>query len=114
MRYTLLIDKNEDILNIQEMGLRYFYGGQILTSRDSQGALEILKKEGCPEIIIMDIKILDENESALYQHFIDLDFRCPLIACSAFMDNETLRKKFPAITSVIELSLIHISEPTRR
>lgn len=76
-KYVLLVDQEEDILAIQEAALRYFYGGEIVSSRTREEAIKALNNLGKPEIIIASLQLLKDG---LHDHLKDHGAFLPLIA----------------------------------
>lgn len=60
-KYVLLVDREEDILELQEAALKYFYGGEIVTSRSREEAMKAITRLGKPEIIIASLQLLREG-----------------------------------------------------
>ncbi len=60
-KYLLLVDREEDILELQEAALKYFYGGEIVTSRSRDEAVKALTRLGNPEIIVANLQILKDG-----------------------------------------------------
>ena len=76
-KYVLLVDQEEDILEIQEAALKYFYGGEIVSSRSRDEAIKALNHLGRPEIIIASLQLLKEG---LHDHLKNNGDYLPLIA----------------------------------
>jgi hypothetical protein len=76
-KYLLLVNREEDILELQEAALRYFYGGQIVTSRSHEDAVKALADLGKPEVIISSLPILREG---LHSYLLENGTYLPLIA----------------------------------
>lgn len=102
MDYILLIDDDEDILNIQNMVLSSFYPGKILSARDGKAGLEIMLKEGQPEIIVADHKILSEAAPSIYPYIAEKDLLIPLIICSASVAYEFKERKYPEVSAFVQ------------
>ncbi len=81
--YLLLIDREENVLELQETALKYFYGGEIVLARTHEDAIKSLEKLGKPEIIISDIKLLFGEDGKLHQYLKENCPHLPLIATSA-------------------------------
>lgn len=101
MNYILLIDEDEDILNIQTMVLSSFYSGKVICVRDGKMGLERVQKEGLPEIIIADHKILVEVAPTLYTHVCDNNLLVPLIICSATVASDPKDRKYPHVSAIV-------------
>jgi HD-GYP domain-containing protein (c-di-GMP phosphodiesterase class II) len=84
-KYLLLVDREEDILELQEAALRYFYGGQIVTSRSYEDAQKTLSDMGKPEVIISSLPILKEG---LHNHLVENGTFLPLIATGGAKDSQ--------------------------
>lgn len=82
-KYLLLVDREEDILELQEAALKYFYGGEIVTSRSREDAIKTLARLGNPEIIISSVHILKDG---LHQYLKDNNAYLPLIATAGKTD----------------------------
>jgi hypothetical protein len=96
-KYLLLLDPQQEILNLQETTLKFFYNGEIHSFTDSETAQTFLKNKGAPELIIIDsefVPSLDE-EHLIY----------PIIATSMEPVSEALVTKYPSVTAVIEKPL---------
>lgn len=76
-KYLLLADQEDDILELQEAALRYFYGGPIVTSRSHLEAMRVLAEMGKPEVIISSVSILNEG---LHSRLFESGTFLPLIA----------------------------------
>lgn len=102
MRYILLIDEDEDILNIQLMVLSSFYGGEIVAVANGYEALERIEAFGEPELIISDHKILTETGNSLYAHLSVKDLLIPLIICSGSTAYDFKERKYPLVSSFVQ------------
>lgn len=80
--YILLVDDEEDILGIQEITLKSFYGGDVLKAYSGNQAKEIIALRGEPEIIISDYKMPDGDGLALFQFIRERKINTPFILCS--------------------------------
>lgn len=102
MKYILLIDEDDDILNIQQLVLSSFYGGEVVTARDGQEGLEKVQILGDPELIVSDHKILEETGDTLYGHLAKNDLLIPLIICSGSVAYEFKERKFPQVSAFVQ------------
>lgn len=75
-KYLLLVDRERDILELQEAALKYFYGGEIVSTFSREEALEALARLGRPELIISSLEIL---QLGLHDHLRDQGVFLPLI-----------------------------------
>ncbi len=98
--YLLLIDREENVLELQETALKYFYGGEIVLARTRDEAVKSLEKLGKPEIIISDFKILFEEKGKFHQY---LKENCPHLPLIATTDEE---KHSPAQENTLISSLL--------
>jgi hypothetical protein len=76
-KYLLLVDREEDILELQQTTLKYFYGGEIVTSRSRDEAMKSFARLGTPEIIIANLQILNDG---LHAYLEEKGAYLPLIA----------------------------------
>lgn len=102
MKYILLIDEDEDIINIQLMVLSSFYGGEVVSVSSGYEALERIEAFGEPELIVSDHKILEETGNSLYKHLSEKDLLIPLIICSGSVAYEYKEKKYPLVSAFVE------------
>lgn len=96
-KYLLLVDREEDILELQEAALKYFYGGEIVTSRSREEAIKALSRLGKPEIIVANLAILKEGFHAYLQ---ENGAYLPLIATSGPIE-KTKPEGMNLITSML-------------
>lgn len=78
--YLLLVDREENVLELQETALKYFYGGEIVLARSHDEAVKSLEKLGKPEIIISDLKVLFDDKGKFHQYLKENCPHLPLIA----------------------------------
>ena len=97
-KYLLLIDQEEDILELQEAALRYFYGGEIVRSRTRDEAILALSRLGKPEIIIANIQLLKEG---LHSHLKENSAFLPLIATCDSRVKVIKPEELTLVTSVL-------------
>lgn len=102
MKYILLIDDDEDILNIQHMVLSSFYGGEVIAVKNGKEGLEKLKVLGDPELIVSDYKILLETGETIYDYLALNDLLIPLIVCSGSAEYEFKERKFPLVSAFVQ------------
>lgn len=102
MKYILLIDEDEDILNIQQLVLSSFYGGEVVTAKDGKEGLEKIDILGDPELIVSDHKLLEEAADSLYSHLSKNDLLIPLIICSGSVEYEFKERKFPLVSAFVQ------------
>lgn len=109
-KYVLLVDREEDILELQEAALKYFYGGEIVTSRSREEAMKALNHLGKPEIIIANLQLLKEG---LHDHLRENGAYLPLIATCDSRDKVMRPPELNLVSSVLtrpvcpeELSLL--------
>ncbi len=79
-KYLLLVDREEDILELQEAALKYFYGGEIVTSRSRDEAVKALARLGNPEMIVANLQILKDG---LHSYLQEKGAYLPVIATGA-------------------------------
>ena len=48
-KYLLLVDPREEVLILQETALSCFYGGEVLSLKDSSSVADLLRENGSPE-----------------------------------------------------------------
>ncbi len=101
MKYILLIDEDPDILNIQQLVLTSFYGGEIIAVSNGSEALERLEAFGEPEVIISDQSILEEAGATFYSQLCEKDLLCPLVICSGDVVFEQHEKKYPNVSAFV-------------
>jgi CheY-like chemotaxis protein len=102
MKYILLIDQDDDILNIQTMVLSSFYGGTIRIAHSGKAGLEIIQKKGEPELIVSDQSILEEESPSLYHHIKSENLLIPLIICSGSVSYDFHERKFPEVSAFVQ------------
>ncbi|MFL5785688.1 MAG: HD domain-containing phosphohydrolase [Bacteriovoracaceae bacterium] len=97
-KYLLLVDREEDILEIQEAALKYFYGGEIVAAHSREEAIKALGMLGKPELIISDIHVLKDG---LHQHLRDNGPYLPLIATTESSDRNLRSNDLSLVTSIL-------------
>lgn len=102
MKYILLIDEDEDILNIQQLVLSSFYGGEVVVAKNGSEGLEKIQVLGNPELIVSDHKILEETGDTIYGHLAKNDLLIPLIICSGSVAYEFKERKFPQVSAFVQ------------
>lgn len=101
MKYILLVDDDEDILNIQSIGLSTFYGGRVLTALNGIEGKKILEKCGVPELIVSDHKILEETGPSLYPFLMENSLAIPLFICTRNPAFESREGPYPHVSGFI-------------
>lgn len=102
MKYILLIDTDEDILNIQSIALSSFYGGEVVIVKSGKDAILKIESFGIPELIVADHMILTQKDQQLYDYLLSNDLYVPLIVCTIGVSYEAKDKKYSLVTSFVE------------
>lgn len=102
MKYILIVDEDEDILNIQQMVLSSFYGGKVISVNSGQEGYQAVEEYGEPEMIVADQRILEEPGPSIYPHLVEKDILVPLIVCSNNLTQEFNEKKFPHVSAFVQ------------
>lgn len=109
-KYLLLVDQEDSILELQEAALKYFYGGEIVTTSSSQEAKDALARLGKPEIIIASLHVLSDG---LHDYLRENNSYLPLIATSESREQTPRPPELNLVSSVLsrpvcpeELSLL--------
>ena len=97
-KYLLLVDREEDILELQEAALKYFYGGEIVRSRTREEATKALTRLGKPEIIIANLQILAEG---FHTHLKENGAYLPLIATCDSREKVMRPPELTLVTSIL-------------
>ena len=101
MSYILIVDDEADIRDIYEMVLRRAFMLEIVGAQSGNKAIEIIKRNGVPEIIISDLRMPDGDGHALYKAIQDNNWNVPFVISSS-ESVTVLKKKFPNIAGYIE------------
>ena len=97
-RYLLLVDRDEDILELQEATLKYFYGGEIVTVRSRDEAVKSILRLGRPEIIISDLQMLKDG---FHTYLKDSGAYLPLVATSFTKERQVTPAEMTLVTSIL-------------
>ncbi len=98
-RYLLLVDRDDDILELQEATLKYFYGGEIVTARTREDAVKSILHLGRPEIIISDLQLLKDG---FHTYLKDSGAYLPLVATSFSKEKVPTPAEMTLVTSVLK------------
>lgn len=102
MKYILLIDQDEDILNIQQMVLSSFYGGEVVVAKNGSEGLEKVSILGNPELIVSEHKMLEDDGSNFYSYLASNDLLIPLIICTGVVNKDFKERKFPLVSAFVQ------------
>ena len=102
MKYVLLIDNDEDILNLQSIALSSFYGGDVVLVKNSKDAILKIEAIGVPELIVADHMVITQKDQQLYDYLYLKDLCIPLIICSSGVSYQGKEKKYPLVTSFVD------------
>ncbi|MES2527690.1 MAG: HD domain-containing phosphohydrolase [Bdellovibrionota bacterium] len=97
-RYLLLVDRDENILELQEATLKYFYGGEIVTVQSREEAVKSILRLGRPEIIISDLQLLKDG---FHNYLKDSGAYLPLVATSFSKERQVTPAELTLVTSVL-------------
>lgn len=103
-KYLLLIDPKDEVLSLQTTALSCFYPGSVHALKTTNGAIDILKEHGVPEVIILDSDVMKSEGEEFYEFLVKSYPSLPVIVTTHSSD-DSLLQKYPALTAVIEKPL---------
>lgn len=103
-KYVLLIEPEDVVLSLQTTALSCFYPGAVYSSKNTNGAIEILKLQGDPEIIFADVSAI-RNASGFHKLLTENFSHVPVIATAASAANPDQTINNSGLTAIIEKNL---------
>lgn len=96
--YLILSDEDESILKVHETALKYFYGGEIVTTLSTDKTIEAIKSLGRPELIFIDFNLLMKEEGKLHAFLESSGMHTPLVAALNLHHDPAFLQKYPVST----------------
>jgi hypothetical protein len=101
-KYILLADSDTSSLGLQEVALKYFYGGDIAMAITPEEAFNILKIRGRPELIFIEFEFLAANNKLLHDFLQENKYHIPIVSCSLSQEAQTLAAEYPMASAILE------------
>jgi CheY-like chemotaxis protein len=103
MSYILLLDPRDETLHLQDLCLSRFYGGKVFARKSSREAIQVLERQGPPELIVIDHSLMKNDEIHAYMQ--EKDMPVPLIISADRNDHDEVLKFFPRVTAILDRPL---------
>jgi CheY-like chemotaxis protein len=103
MSYILLLDSRDETLHLQDICLSRFYGGKILTRKSSQEAIQVMERNGPPELIVADHSLMKNDE--LHGYISQSNLPIPLFVSADQAQHDEVWRFFPNVTAVLDRPL---------
>lgn len=81
--YVLIVDDETDILEIHEMTVRSTFSGEVRTANSGEEALQVIRENGIPRLIISDLQMENGDGFFLFNSLRESSIQVPFIVCSA-------------------------------
>lgn len=101
MNYILVVEDEEDIRDLIEMGISAHFPLEVITAASGNKALDTIQKKGIPEAIVSDYKMSDGDGAYLWQSLQKMELNVPFIVCSGNPANQ-LQSLFPNVKHFVE------------
>lgn len=100
-RYILIVEEEEDLLEVLLITANSYYDGRVVSARGGGEALDRLKANGEPELIVLDSGLSSKGADSIFTYLRENYPNCPTLLCTA-LSLEEAKEKYPGASKVLQ------------